>query len=95
MQSLFSGAGEQTVEEIGWNKAMAHCHESVKHGFGNVVEQWPFLNAWWKMCLYASPVGRYYCVAVLLSNALNCIPPNQTSQAYKVLPPTLEEYFHN
>jgi hypothetical protein len=93
--SPFSGAGDRTEEEAEWNAAMAAVRIEVEHGFGDVTRQWPFLNAWWKHKIFASPLGLYYRVGVLLTNALNCIRPNQTSLYFECEPPLLEEYFHH
>jgi hypothetical protein len=92
--SPFSG-GNWTEEELEWNAAMSAVWIEVEHGFGNVTHLWPFLNAQWKHQVYASPVGWYYCVRVLLTNMHNCIQPNQTSQYFSCEPPVLEEYFHH
>ncbi|KAJ7733168.1 hypothetical protein B0H16DRAFT_1240471, partial [Mycena metata] len=43
MQSPFAGPGERTEEEKAWNTAMSHCRQSVEHGFGNILQSWPFL----------------------------------------------------
>ncbi|KAF7356210.1 DDE Tnp4 domain-containing protein [Mycena venus] len=93
IMSPFAGAGERSAEETAWNAAMSVVCIEVEHGFSNVVKLWPFMDAWWKQRLYSSPIGHYYRVSVLLTNALNCIRPNQTSQYFDLLPPELEEYF--
>nr|GAT45576.1 predicted protein [Mycena chlorophos] len=95
MLSPFSGAGERTEHEAAWNEAMAAVRIEVEHGFGGITANWPFLNGWWTHRIWQSPVGRHYRVGVLLTNALNCINPNQTSQYFKCEPPTLDEYFHD
>ncbi|KAF7334803.1 DDE Tnp4 domain-containing protein [Mycena sanguinolenta] len=87
-------ADQRTEEQTAWNAAMAAVRIEVEHGFGDITRQWPFLNAWWKHRVYSSPIGRYYRVAVLLANALNCLRPNQTSTYFDCEPPLLEDYFH-
>ncbi|KAF8224584.1 hypothetical protein L208DRAFT_1425778 [Tricholoma matsutake] len=52
--------------ELEWNAA-------IEHGFEIVLNTWPFLNSGWKMHLYASCVGQYYCIGVLLTNCMNCL----------------------
>ncbi|KAI0751704.1 hypothetical protein C8Q80DRAFT_1218365 [Daedaleopsis nitida] len=67
-----------------------------KHGFGIVTNLFPFLDANWKMGLFRSPVGHYYCVRVLLTNTHNCMYPNQVSQYFDCQPsliPTMFEFF--
>ncbi|KAF7317937.1 DDE Tnp4 domain-containing protein [Mycena kentingensis (nom. inval.)] len=94
IQSPFSGAGERDEDEAAFNAKMSKMRITVEHGFGNVANKWPFLNAGWKMRLYASPVGRYYRVGVLLTNCLNCFHPNQVSEYFDCAPPRLREYLH-
>ena len=74
---------------------MGSVRIEVEHTFGIVSRTWPFLNAGWKMRLLSSPVGTYYRIGVLLTNAMNCIRPNQVSQVFDLPPPSLEVYFHN
>lgn len=93
--SPYAGVGERTDEEKDWNVEMAAVRIEVEHGFGIVANTWPFLNAGWKMHVYRSPVGRYYRVGVLFTNALNCMRYNQVAQYFDCKPPELTEYFHN
>nr|GAT43323.1 predicted protein [Mycena chlorophos] len=86
---------ERTGEETEWNEAMAAMRIEVEHGFGGVTAKWPFLNSWWTHRIFSSPIGHHYRIGVLLTNALNCLRPNQTSQFFKCSPPELEEYFHD
>ena len=92
--SSFSDVGERSDAEKEWNAEMSAVQIEVEHEFGVVSNTWPFLNASWKMCLYSSSVGRYYCVGVLLTNCLNCLHPNQVSQYFNCLSLTLFEYLH-
>ncbi|KAJ7123038.1 hypothetical protein C8R44DRAFT_621297, partial [Mycena epipterygia] len=93
--SPFTRVGEQTVEEQEWNHQMLCPWMSAENGFGEVVAQWPFLNTFWKLCIYQSPIGHYYQVVVLLTNAINCFLPNLIAQWFDVQPPKVEEYFHD
>jgi len=93
--SPFVGPGERTTEERDWNAAMASVRIEVEHGFGIVANLWPYLNAGWKMRVYASPVGRYYRVGVLLTNVLTCLHGNHISQYFDCQPPELRDYLHN
>ncbi|KAF9061220.1 hypothetical protein BDP27DRAFT_1146071, partial [Rhodocollybia butyracea] len=81
-------------EQQAWNCAMSKVRIEVEHGFGVVVNLWPFLNNFRKMQVLSSPVGRYYRIGVLLMNAANCVCPNQIAQRFNCMPPTLEDYFH-
>jgi hypothetical protein len=93
--SPFSGVGERTALQKEWNEKMSGVRIEVEHGFGIVSNTWPFLNAGWKMQTGASPVGRYYRVGVLLTNSINCLRPNQVSQAFRCQPPDIRAYFHH
>ena len=78
-----------------WNTRMSKVRIEVEHGFSLVTKTWRFLEAEWKHHIFQSPVGRYYRVGVLLTNALACLRPNQVSQYFNCLLPSLEEYFYN
>jgi nuclease HARBI1 len=93
--SPYSGAGDRTEEEREWNAEMAAVRIEVEHGFGTVLNTWPFLNTGWKMHVYRSPCRRYYHAGVLFTNALNCMSYNQVAQYFNCEPPSLLEYFHN
>ena len=74
-----------------WNTQMSKVRIEVEHGFALVVNNWKFLQAKWKLRVFQSPIGRYYRVAVLLTNALACIQPNQVAQFFNCSPPSLED----
>ena len=82
-------------DEKEWNELMAGLCIEVEHSFGIVANKWPFLNAGWKMHVYALPVGHYYRFGVLLTNALNCFQENQVAQYFDCQPLQIEDYFHN
>ncbi|KAI5821885.1 hypothetical protein K523DRAFT_257781, partial [Schizophyllum commune Tattone D] len=81
-------------DEVAWNEDMGSVRVEVEHGFGNVTRLWPFLDAHWKLKVYASPVGAYYRFGVLMSNVVNCVCPNQVATVFGCEPPTLSEYLH-
>jgi nuclease HARBI1 len=94
MVSPYSGVAPLMPEQRAWNQAMGGVRISVEHGFGLVLQDWPFLQAFWKQKVWGTACGIMYRVGVLLTNAHACVCPNQTSQRYDCAPPTLEEYFH-
>lgn len=52
---------------------MSKVRIGVEYGFTLVTNNWQLLEADWKLCVFQSPVGRYYHVEVLLTNALICL----------------------
>ena len=92
--SPYSGPGQRTASEQEFNSCMSSVRIEVEHGFGIVLNTWPFLYTFWKQRLHQSPIGTYYRVAVLLTNAQNCLRPNQIALHFNCRPPELEEYFH-
>jgi hypothetical protein len=85
-----------SAAEREFNAAMtAKGRICVEHGFAVVAQMWPFLRAWEKHRLLSSPIGIYYRVAVLFTNAHNCFEPNEISNEFNCIPPTLKQYFHN
>ena len=92
--SPYSGPGQRSRAEQEFNTRMSSVRIEVEHGFGIVLNTWPFLYTFWKHRVYSSPIGRYYRVAVLFTNARNCFHPNQVSLHFNCRPPELHEYFH-
>lgn len=91
--SPFARVGEMTPEEEEWNSAMGSVRISVEHAFGLVLQDWPYLNAFWKQKIFGNACGLFYRVAVILTNAHSCLVPNQTAQRFGCSPPDLHEYF--
>ncbi|KAF8574357.1 hypothetical protein K439DRAFT_1624386 [Ramaria rubella] len=91
--SPYSHVGELTDKEHVWNKPMGGVRISVEHGFGLVLQDWPFLQAFWKQKIYSNACGLLYHVIVLLTNAHSCFVPNQTAIQYHCDPLMVHEYF--
>ncbi|EIN08186.1 hypothetical protein PUNSTDRAFT_69324 [Punctularia strigosozonata HHB-11173 SS5] len=87
--------GQLSAEQRQFNDTMGSLRVEVEHGFAEVLRYWPFLRMCWVMKIYWSPVGIWYRVGVLLTNARNCLHPNQISRRFACPPPTLEQYFHH
>jgi hypothetical protein len=90
----FSRVGEQTWAQKEWNARMGGIRISVEHGFGLVLQDWPYLHGFWKHKVLGNACGLMYRVGVLFTNAHACIIPNQMSVRFGVAPPELQEYFH-
>jgi hypothetical protein len=94
MLSPYSEVGEQTAEECQWNAQMGGIRISVEHGFGLVLQDWPYLCTTWKHQILGNSCSLFYRVGVLLTNAHTCVSPNQTMLHYGCMPPFLDKYFH-
>jgi len=77
--SPYSGIGEQTAEEHAWNTQMGTVRISIEHGFGSVLQDWPYLRTTWKHQILGNSCGLFYRVGVLLTNTHACVAPNQTT----------------
>jgi hypothetical protein len=93
--SPYSGTDALTPEQRAWNAAMGGVLISVEHGFGLVLQDWPYLHCFWKHKILGNACGLMYRVAILLTNAHACIEPNQTSLRYSCPPPSVDDYFHS
>jgi len=82
MVSPFSGVGELTAAQWEWNVAMGQVPILVEHGFSLILQDWPYLNAFWKQKVWVTACGVWYQVGVLLINAHSCLVPNQTTIQY-------------
>lgn len=77
----------------GYNNAMTTVRISVEWAFGGILRHWASLG--WvpdQQLLSQRKIGQIYFVAALLTNLLNCVRPNQTSQYFDCTPPSLSEY---
>lgn len=67
---------------------------SVEWLFGEVLALWSFVDFKKQQKLLLQPVGLYYKAACLLTNCQTIVKQGNTcSKEFKVIPPTLEEYF--
>jgi hypothetical protein len=77
----------------GYNMAMSSARISVEWAFGGILRHWASLRyVPGQKLLGNSRIGQMYFVAALLTNLLNCVRPNQTSQYFACTPPSLQEY---
>ena len=83
-----------TAEQQAFNTAMSRVRQCVEWEFGKVVRLWAFLDFNFFFKLYLSPVGKLYMVGVLLTNCHTCLHGSETSQYFKLNPPSLEEYLY-
>lgn len=77
----------------GYNNAMTTVRISVEWAFGGILRHWASLG--WvpeQQLLSGRRIGQIYFVAALLTNLLNCVRPNLTSQYFDCTPPSLMSY---
>lgn len=84
---------KQTDALRDFNIMMSKFRESVEWSFGKATQLWSFLDYKLNQRLYFSPVGTYYIVAVILTNAHTCLYGSQTSLYFNTPPPSLYKYF--
>ncbi|KAH9182794.1 hypothetical protein AeNC1_015231 [Aphanomyces euteiches] len=77
-----------------FNAAMSSVRESVEWSFNLVKSKWAFVNWDKKMKVRASPIGKMWLVATLLTNCHTCLQQhdNQISMYFGVDAPLLAEY---
>lgn len=89
----FAGANLSAVQKA-FNKAMSAVRISVEWYFKCVKQLWSFVDSKRKLRVRQMPVGLVYQAAVLLTNLHNCIQPNEISQYFACVPPSLEAYIN-
>ena len=84
--------GVMTPQQEQENRDMSCVRVCVEHSFAKVCNLWPYLMHYRQMKTLLQPVGRFYQVAVLLTNAHTCVYSSETSKTFNATPPTLEDY---
>lgn len=79
--------------QTNFNREMSRVRQCVEWSFGKLVQQFAFLDFKKNQKLYLQPVGKYYIVATLLTNAHTCLYGCSTSTFFDVESPSLLEYF--
>jgi hypothetical protein len=78
------------------NSAMKKVRISVEWSYWSVISIFEFLNYRSNIKIRENPnINEIYFVATFLTNCHNCLHPNQTSEYFGMLPPTLEHYCDN
>ena len=75
-----------------FNKRMSAVRICVEWAFGKVISLFAYLDFKKNQKLQLQPVGKYYKVAVLLTNCHTCLYGSETGTFFNVDPPTLQEY---
>ena len=85
--------GDFDFQHEAYNQAMAAARISVEWEFGAILQNWAALDFKRQQQLLGNrKVGQMYIVAALLTNFINCLRPNMTSQYFKCKPPSLRDY---
>ncbi|GAU88330.1 hypothetical protein RvY_01046 [Ramazzottius varieornatus] len=91
-----AGAAELSEEETDFNKAMAEVRIAVEWGFGEVIQQFAFLDYSKNLKILWQPVGTLYTIGTLLTNCRVCLGhAGKVSDFFGVAPPSLEQYLKN
>lgn len=88
------GGAAITPQQAQFNKSMSTVRECVEWGFGKVVSLWAFVDFKKNIKLFLSPIGKWYIVAVLLTNCHTCLYGSETSHFFHLDPPSLHDYLH-
>lgn len=85
--------GVLTPEMQQYNKDMSSVRVAVEWIFGDVINDFKFLDFKKNLKIGMSSVGKMYIVCALLRNAITCLYGNKTSEFFGLAPPTLQTYF--
>jgi hypothetical protein len=82
-----------TEQQQLFNIKMSRLRQCVEWSFGKIVQQFAFVDFKKNQKLFLQPVGKFYFVAALLTNAHTCIYGSITSKYFNIESPDLFEYF--
>ena len=72
---------------------MSSVRVSVEWLFGDVANQFKFVDFKKNHKVALSPIGKIYITSAVLNNALICMYGNNISTFFGIDPPTVHEYF--
>lgn len=82
-----------TEQQQEFNKQMSKVRQCVEWSFGKIIQQFAFVDFKKNQKLFLQPVGKFYIVATLLTNAHTCFYGSTTSHYFNVESPNILEYF--
>ena len=95
-QSVYLLGGFRNVQvgtdEALFNRLLSSVRITVEWGFGELVDQWKFLDFRQAMKIFKCPVAQYYVNAAFLSNLRNCLLGSKTQQYFGATQLTIDEY---
>ena len=93
LQSPFKG-NNITQEQEAYNRSMSSVRVSVEWLFGDIVNNFKFIDFKKNQKIGLSAIGKMYLISGLLTNAHTCLYGNITSILFGLDPPTVMQYFH-
>ena len=75
-----------------YNAEMSSVRVTVEWLFGNIINDFKFLDFKKNLKIGMSSVGKMYLVCALLHNAITCLYGNSTSEFFGLNPPSLQDY---
>lgn len=84
-----------TFSQRAYNTDMSTVWLAAVGQVGKIPEMFPFMDVQHNHKVMLSPLGKYYTIAGLLTNAHTTCYGCPTSTYFGMAPPTLEEYFVN
>ena len=94
LQAPFRNTARLTQQMELFNKSMSKVRMSVEWIFGDVINDFKFLDFKKNLKIGLSAVGEMYIVGAILLNCLTCLYGNLTAEYFDVQPPVLEDYLH-
>ena len=76
-----------------YNFDMSSLRVTVEWLFGDIINDFKFLDFKKNLKIGMSSVGKMYLVCALLNNAITCLYGNKTSEFFGLDPPSLQYYF--
>ena len=80
-----------TMEQC--NAEMSFVRVTVEWLFGNIINDFKFLDLKKNLKIGMSSVGKMHLVSALLHNVITCLYGNSTSEFFWLNPPSLKDYF--
>lgn len=82
-----------TEEQHRFNTKMSKLRICVEWSFGKIVQQFAFIDFKKNQKLFLQPVGKFYILAALLTNAHTCFYGSVTSSYFNIESPNIFDYF--